>query len=92
MTYSPAFAANVFCTILFVYTDSLSEDDIVCLRGTIERDVRDRLGITFNPSGAVEPYEHPTVQTGLPPDIPRCSGPPGLQRSAAPPPRGEGRQ
>ena len=72
----------------FVCTDSLSENDLVRLRDAVERDVRDALGIAFNPGVAAKSYEHSTGQVSLPSNILRCSWPPGDKRSAPRPPRG----
>ncbi len=65
----------------FVFTDYLSGDDLVRLRDWVERDVRQKLGIPFNPGAALNRYEHSMGQTGpLPAHIlRRTSGktPPG---------------
>jgi hypothetical protein len=60
----------------FVYTDSLSAQELVDLRDFVERDVRAKLGIPFNPSRAVVRYEHSMGQFGgrLPTNILRSSG------------------
>lgn len=50
----------------FVYTDALSSDDLVRLREFVERDVRKRLGIPFNPSAPGIRYEHSMGQFGAP--------------------------
>ena len=42
----------------FVWTDALSSDDLVRLRDFVERDVRARLGIPFNPSAPALRFEH----------------------------------
>jgi radical SAM superfamily enzyme YgiQ (UPF0313 family) len=42
----------------FVWTDALSSDDLVRLRDIVERDVRARLGIPFNPSAPALQFEH----------------------------------
>ncbi len=59
----------------FVYTDHLGPEDLVRLRGTVEREVRERLGIPFNPSRSAVRYEHSMGQLGrgLPPNILRTS-------------------
>jgi radical SAM superfamily enzyme YgiQ (UPF0313 family) len=58
----------------FVWTDALSSDDLVRLRDFIERDVRARLGIPFNPSAPAIQYEHSMGQSGpLPPTILRTT-------------------
>jgi radical SAM superfamily enzyme YgiQ (UPF0313 family) len=54
----------------YVFTDTMSADDLVSARDAIERDVRARLGIPFNPSAAAAAYEHSMGQGGpLPPHI-----------------------
>lgn len=60
----------------FVYTDSLSAQELVDLRDAVERDVRTKLGIPFNPSRAALRYEHSMGQFGgrLPANILRSSG------------------
>ncbi len=59
----------------FVYTDALTADELVRLRDFTERDVRKRLGIPFNRSGAALRYEHSMGQSGgrLPGNILRTS-------------------
>jgi radical SAM superfamily enzyme YgiQ (UPF0313 family) len=49
----------------FVFTDALSSEQLVALRDELERDVRARLSIPFNPSRASLRYEHSMGQ-GLP--------------------------
>jgi len=49
----------------FVYTDLLSSERIVELRDFVERDVRKRLGIPFNPSALALRYEHSMGQSGV---------------------------
>jgi radical SAM superfamily enzyme YgiQ (UPF0313 family) len=49
----------------FVYTDHLSAKEIVELRDRVERDVRAKLGIPFNPGAPAMRYEHSMGQ-GLP--------------------------
>ncbi len=49
----------------FIFTDALSSDEIVSLRDTIESDVRDKLGIPFNPGRPGLRFEHSMGQ-GLP--------------------------
>src|SRR5688572_19066786 len=46
----------------FVWTDALSSDDLVRLRDFVERDVRARLRIPFNPSAPALQFEHSMVQ------------------------------
>jgi anaerobic magnesium-protoporphyrin IX monomethyl ester cyclase len=48
----------------FVYTDHLTADGLVAWRGFIERDVRQRLGIPFNPAAPAMRYEHSMGQFG----------------------------
>ncbi len=59
----------------FVYTDHLSAEDLVRLRDFVERDVRQRLGVPFNPARPAIRYEHSMGQFGpaLPPNILRTS-------------------
>ncbi len=59
----------------YVYTDYLSPDDLVELRDFVERDVRKKLHIPFNPSSASIRYEHSMGQFGgrLPHNILRTS-------------------
>ena len=57
----------------YVYTDSLSSEDLVVLRDQVERDVRRDLGIPFNPSAASVRYEHSMGLPGLPGKILRKS-------------------
>jgi radical SAM superfamily enzyme YgiQ (UPF0313 family) len=58
----------------FVYTDTLSADDLVRLRDHVERDVRKRLGIPFNPGAPALRYEHSMGAAGpLPPRLFRAS-------------------
>jgi radical SAM superfamily enzyme YgiQ (UPF0313 family) len=56
----------------FVYTDYLTAEALVKLRDFVERDVRKRLGIPFNPSAPAMRYEHSMGQQ-LPPHILRAS-------------------
>jgi radical SAM superfamily enzyme YgiQ (UPF0313 family) len=48
----------------FVYTDTLSADALVRLRDGVERDVRARLDIPFNPGAPAMRYEHSMGQLG----------------------------
>lgn len=50
----------------FVYTDYLTADELVKLRDFVERNVRRKLNIPFNPSVAAIRYEHSMGQAGLP--------------------------
>ena len=49
----------------FVFTDELSSEELVRQRDWVEKDVRARLGIPFNPTRAAMRYEHSMGQ-GLP--------------------------
>jgi anaerobic magnesium-protoporphyrin IX monomethyl ester cyclase len=58
----------------FVFSDHLSSEELVRMRDWVERDVRSKLGIPFNPSGASMRYEHSMGQSSsLPPFILRSS-------------------
>jgi anaerobic magnesium-protoporphyrin IX monomethyl ester cyclase len=59
----------------FVWTDALSSDDLIRLRDYVERDVRARLGIPFNPGAPALQFEHSMGQHGaqLPPNMLRTS-------------------
>lgn len=75
----------------FVYTDHLTPEDLVRLRDFVERDVRQRLGIPFNPSRPAVRYEHSVGQFGpaLPPNIlrtTRTATGPGSQPARVPAP------
>ncbi len=50
----------------YVFTDHLSDKDIVKLRDMVERDVRKALNIPFNQSAAAMLYEHSMGQPGFP--------------------------
>ena len=56
-----------------VFTAHLSPDELVRRRDDLERDVRSRLGIAFNPSAASMLYEHSMGQSGLPARMLRAS-------------------
>jgi anaerobic magnesium-protoporphyrin IX monomethyl ester cyclase len=59
----------------YVFTDHLTAEDIVRLRDQVEREVRDRLKIPFNPGAPGIRYEHSMGASGpLPPLILRSSG------------------
>lgn len=58
----------------FVYTDELSREDLVFLRGEVERTVRETLNIPFNPRVPAMLYEHSMGQRGFPSNILRVSG------------------
>lgn len=49
----------------FVYTDYLSPEQLVELRDFVEKDVRDKLDIPFNPGAPAIRYEHSMGQGGL---------------------------
>ena len=55
----------------FVYTDYLTPEQLVEFRDFLERDIRQKLGIPFNPSGSTTRYEQSMGQFGgrLPPYI-----------------------
>ncbi|MDP3697174.1 MAG: radical SAM protein [Candidatus Taylorbacteria bacterium] len=59
----------------FVYTDHLSPEQLVELRDFVEKDIREKLNIPFNPSAPAMRYEHSMGQTGpvLPSNILRSS-------------------
>lgn len=59
----------------YVYTDYLSAEELVQHRDHVERDVRSRLGIPFNPGAPAIRYEHSMGQMGgaLPPNILRTT-------------------
>lgn len=48
----------------YVYTDHLSSEDLVTLRDFVERDVREKLNIPFNPGAPAIRYEHSMGQFG----------------------------
>jgi radical SAM superfamily enzyme YgiQ (UPF0313 family) len=58
----------------YVFTDHLSATELVEARDFIERDVRAKLGIPFNPSAPALRFEHSMGQAGpLPPQILKSS-------------------
>jgi anaerobic magnesium-protoporphyrin IX monomethyl ester cyclase len=57
----------------YVYTDTLSPEDLVRERDELERSVREALGIPYNPSAAAKHYEHSMGQASIPPFILRQS-------------------
>ncbi|MCZ6656108.1 MAG: hypothetical protein O7C67_02325, partial [Gammaproteobacteria bacterium] len=58
----------------FVYTDFMTSEELVKTRDWVERDVRTKLDIPFNPSQAAIRYEHSMGMSGsLPPYILRAS-------------------
>jgi anaerobic magnesium-protoporphyrin IX monomethyl ester cyclase len=67
----------------FVYTDTLSPEQLVAARDQMERDVRAALNIPFNPSGAMTRFEHSMGQFGLPPSILRVSSSPRAVQKAS---------
>ena len=67
----------------YVFTDHLSADRLVAVRDQIERDVRRKLKIPYNPSGAARHFEHSMGQQGLPASILRVAAPhPAVARHA----------
>lgn len=56
-----------------VFTEHLSPTELVRCRDRLERDVRQKLGIPFNPSAAATLYEHSMGQSALPPRMLRRS-------------------
>ncbi len=69
----------------YVYTDYLSSDKLVQLRDYVERDVREKLNIPFNPGASAIRYEHSMGQFGgkLPPHILRTNSPQGAYPGSA---------
>jgi radical SAM superfamily enzyme YgiQ (UPF0313 family) len=59
--------------VSYVYTDQLDPEEIVIERDRLEREVRQALGIPFNPGKAALLYEHSMGQTFLPPRMLRTS-------------------
>lgn len=58
----------------YVYTEHLSADKMVQLRDSLEKDIRSKLGIPFNPGAAAIRYEHSMGQSGrLPGNILRTT-------------------
>ena len=59
----------------YVFTDHLDSEDLISLRDFVERDIRKKLGIPFNPSAPALRYEHSMGQFGgrLPANILRRS-------------------
>ena len=53
----------------YVYTDSLSPEELVNRRDCLERRLRKELNIVFNPSAAALRYEHSMGQTGALPSF-----------------------
>lgn len=53
----------------FVYTDYLRAEEIVALRDFIEKDIRKKLNIPFNPGSPSRRYEHSMGQGGKFPDF-----------------------
>jgi hypothetical protein len=56
-----------------VFTEHLSAAAIVRYRDDLERDVRQRLDIPFNPSAASVAFEHSMGQSRLPPRMLRTT-------------------
>jgi anaerobic magnesium-protoporphyrin IX monomethyl ester cyclase len=59
--------------VAHVWTDHLKAHDLVRERDRLERVVRERLNIPFNPSAPAIAYEHSMGQSALPPSILRAS-------------------
>ncbi len=57
----------------YVFTEALTPDQLVSLRDMVEREVRARLSIPFNPAAPAMLYEHSMGQTGIPPSILKSS-------------------
>lgn len=55
--------------VSYVWTDELSRQKLVELRDFVERDVREKLGIPFYPTGTAERFEASMGQTKLPAHI-----------------------
>ena len=69
----------------FVFTDHLSQQDLVDCRQEVENDVRAKLGIPFNPAAPAIRYEHSMGQFGsLPANIVRRSSGTAAAAAAAP--------
>ena len=60
----------------YVFTDTLSGEDIVRLRDIVEDEARAALGVPFNPGSPGIRYEHSMGQGPLPASILRSSAPP----------------
>ncbi len=64
----------------YVFTDYLAPAQLTSLRDFVERDVRKKLGINFNPSALARRYEHSMGQFGgLPSGILRRTGSEGAK-------------
>lgn len=59
--------------ISYVWTDKIEAKDLVAARDALEVEVREKLNIPFNPSGATKQYEHSMGQGNLPSWILRSS-------------------
>ncbi|MBI1746645.1 MAG: B12-binding domain-containing radical SAM protein [Acidobacteria bacterium] len=57
----------------YVFTDGLTADQLVTLRDFVERDVRQKCRIPFNPAKPPQRFEHTMGQFGLPEHILRVS-------------------
>ncbi len=70
----------------YVYTETLSPEELVELRNFVERDVREKLNIPFNPSAPAVRYEHSMGQfpTKLPSNILRTTIPGKTRTESAP--------
>ncbi|MBT4867084.1 MAG: B12-binding domain-containing radical SAM protein [Planctomycetaceae bacterium] len=68
----------------YVFSDHISSEELVAARDALEKEVREKLNIPFNPSAASVNYEHSMGQMGpLPANILRASVPEQTQRKAA---------
>lgn len=61
--------------IAYVFTEYLSREDLVSIRGEVEREVREKLGIPYDVGASALRFEHSMGQMGgpLPPNILRVS-------------------
>jgi anaerobic magnesium-protoporphyrin IX monomethyl ester cyclase len=57
----------------YVFTNTLTSEELIAHRDRLERVVREKLGIPFNPGAPAIRYEHSMGQGGLPPNILRKS-------------------
>lgn len=57
----------------YVWTPTLSSEELVLSRDRLERDVRSLLGIAFNPGSPALRFEHSMGQSGLPQNILKTS-------------------
>lgn len=59
--------------VSYVWTDSLTSNDLIVERDLLEREVREKLKIPFNPGNKLVKYEHSMGQGGIPDSILRSS-------------------